>query len=123
MREVYAGDTPDFILSIRDENGTVVDASNNEYILNVIIIAYSVFDPQNVLGRFALDRTDYPEYNELLIENGSVKLILPASGTEKCVNEEIVVQIRTVFVDNSYPNTKKVLTASDTICKIIPYKE
>lgn len=123
MREVYAGDTPDFLLNIKDENGTVIDASDGTKIQNIIIIAYSVFDPNKVLGKFALDLTDYLGYTQLTVEGGAVKLILPAEGTTNCVNEEVVAQIRTKFVDGTYPSGVKVLTASDIICKIIPYRE
>lgn len=123
MREVYAGDTPDFLLNIKDENGTIIDATDTSKIKNVIIIAYSIFDPNKVVGRFALDLLEYPDHTQLLTQESSIKLILPSEGTEKCVNEEIVVQIRTEFVDTSYPSGIKILTASDVICKIIPYKK
>jgi len=124
MREVYAGDTPDFLLNIKDETGTIIDVRDSDKVENVIIVAYSLFDPGKVLGSFALDPLDYPTHTQLTTQNGSVKLILPAEGTEKCVNEEVVVQIRTIFVDSSYPTTGlKILTAADVICKIIAYKE
>ena len=125
MREVYAGDTPDFLLNIKDETGTIIDVTDSDKVENVIIVAYSLFDPGKVLGSFALDPSlDYSNHTQLTTQNGSVKLILPAEGTEKCVNEEVVVQIRTIFVDSSYPTTGlKILTAADVICKIIAYKE
>ena len=124
MREVYAGDTPDFLLNIKDETGTIIDVTDSDKVKNVIIVAYSLFDPGKVLGSFALDQLSYPDHTQLFTQNGSVKLILPAEGTAKCVNEEVVVQIRTIFVDSSYPTTGlKILTAADVICKIIAYKE
>ena len=124
MREVYAGDTPDFLLNIKDETGTIIDVTDSDKVENVIIVAYSLFDPGKVLGSFALYLLDYPNHTELTTQNGSVKLILPAEGTEKCVNEEVVVQIRTIFVDTSHPTPElKILTAADVICKIIAYKE
>lgn len=123
MREVYAGDTPDFLLNIKDENGTVIDVMDSSKVQNVVIVAYSIFDPAKILGRFALDKLEYPDHTQLITENGAVKLILPAEGTEQCVNEEVVVQIRTFFVDATYPSGNKILTAADVICKIIPYKE
>ena len=124
MREVYAGDTPDFLLNIKDETGTIIDVTEETKVENVIIVAYSLFDPGKVLGRFALDQLYYPDHTQLFTQNGSVKLILPAEGTAKCVNEEVVVQIRTIFVDTSHPTPElKILTAADVICKIIAYKE
>ena len=125
MREVYAGDTPDFLLNIKDETGTIIDVTDSTKVENVIIVAYSLFDPGKVLGSFALDPSlDYSNHTQLTTQNGSVKLILPAEGTEKCVNEEVVVQIRTIFVDTSHPTPElKILTAADVICKIIAYKE
>ena len=123
MREVYAGDTPDFLLNIKDETGTIIDVTDETKVKNVIIVAYSLFDPGKVLGSFALDQLSYPDHTQLFTQNGSVKLILPAEGTAKCVNEEVVVQIRTIFVDSSYPDSGKILTAADVICKIIAYKE
>jgi hypothetical protein len=123
MRTVFAGDTPDFLLNIKDENGTIIAADNTALISNIIIVAYSQFDPKKILGRYALDITNYPDHTQLLVENGAVKLILSAEGTSNCVNEEVVAQIRTEFVDATYPSGKKVLTAADVICKIIPYKE
>ena len=121
VRTVFAGDTPDFLLTIKDANGNNLDASNNTVVKNVYIVAYSRLKPEKIAGKYALYPTgDYADYETLQTEDGNIKLILSSEATQNCVNEEIVAQITTVLANTSYPSGEQVLTGADVICKVLP---
>ncbi|MFW5916310.1 MAG: hypothetical protein ACOCTM_02425 [Bacteroidota bacterium] len=129
MRSIFAGDTPDFIISVKDKDGNVLDVEKEDTIVkNVGIVVYARFDPDKKVGRFALDNSDgnpggYEDYDPIQTQDGSIKLILPADGTEKCVNEELIAQVTTILDVDGYDPPGQVLTGGNVICKVVPKQE
>jgi len=124
---LYAGSTPKYLVRIRDEEGTQLDPSDVDQIVEVRIWIYNALDG-TMVAKFYLNTepsgTGWREatVKTVGVDDNRVLFTLTAAETEAAPPNKNEIQIEITVPDTDFPDSKRIIIKTGRFSDIRPSK-